>query len=120
MYLLQARLIVTSDLDKYLCQIYCCRYGQFTWEDHRPRTGAWKGTRGGQAYSFSGCDDNQTSADTSVLFTPKQCVLLPCFISYVYKTVGVLERGQMPTELELVLVLIGSMYISLTPLSFLA
>jgi len=28
--------------------------------------GAWKGTSGGEAFSFSGCDDNQTSADTSV------------------------------------------------------
>lgn len=60
---------IRSDLDKHSCRIYCCRFGQFTWEDHRPRNGAWKGTRGGQAYSFSGCDDHQTSADTSVLFT---------------------------------------------------
>lgn len=36
------------------------------WEDHRPRSGVWKGTSGGEAISFSGCDDNQTSADTSV------------------------------------------------------
>lgn len=36
------------------------------WEDHRPRSGRWKGTSGGEVISFSGCDDNQTSADTSV------------------------------------------------------
>lgn len=39
------------------------------WEDHRPRSGVWKGTSGGEAISFSGCDDNQTSADTSVTST---------------------------------------------------
>lgn len=37
------------------------------WEDHRPRSGRWKGTNGGEVISFSGCDDNQTSADTSVI-----------------------------------------------------
>ena len=36
------------------------------WEDHRPRNGVYKGTSGGEAFCFSGCDDNQTSADTSV------------------------------------------------------
>lgn len=36
------------------------------WEDHRPRSGVWKGTSGGDVISFSGCDDDQTSADTSV------------------------------------------------------
>lgn len=38
------------------------------WEDHRPRSGIWKGSRGGEVISFSGCDDHQTSADTSVSF----------------------------------------------------
>jgi len=28
----------------------------------------WKGTSGGEVISFSGCDDNQTSADTDVKF----------------------------------------------------
>lgn len=45
---------------------YGCRSGQYVWEDHRPRSGVWKGTSGGEAISFSGCDDDQTSADTSV------------------------------------------------------
>ena len=40
--------------------------GQYGWEDHRPRNGIWKGTSGGDAFCFSGCDDDQTSADTSV------------------------------------------------------
>lgn len=43
-----------------------CRSGKYVWEDHRPRSGVWKGTNGGEAISFSGCDDDQTSADTSV------------------------------------------------------
>lgn len=44
------------------------RSGQYLWEDHRPRSGIMKGTSGGEAISFSGCDDDQTSADTSVSF----------------------------------------------------
>lgn len=43
-----------------------CRTGRYSWEDHRPRSGAWKGTNGGEVISFSGCDDDQTSADTDV------------------------------------------------------
>eukprot|EP00268_Persea_americana_P046191 TRINITY_DN4750_c0_g1_i8.p1 TRINITY_DN4750_c0_g1~~TRINITY_DN4750_c0_g1_i8.p1 ORF type:complete len:360 (+),score=41.10 TRINITY_DN4750_c0_g1_i8:167-1246(+) len=49
----------------FLCRMN--RSGQYVWEDHRPRSGTWKGTNGGEAISFSGCDDNQTSADTSAL-----------------------------------------------------
>lgn len=49
----------------YLCRMD--RNGQYRWEDHRPRSGVWKGTNGGEAISFSGCDDHQTSADTSAL-----------------------------------------------------
>lgn len=44
------------------------RSGRYVWEDHRPRSGVWKGTSGGECISFSGCDDDQTSADTSVSF----------------------------------------------------
>ena len=44
------------------------RVGQYVWEDHRPASGLWKGTSGGEVISFSGCDDHQTSADTSVSF----------------------------------------------------
>ncbi|KAK4788980.1 hypothetical protein SAY86_020299 [Trapa natans] len=49
----------------YLCRM--SRSGQYIWEDHRPRSGMWKGTSGGEVISFSGCDDHQTSADTSAL-----------------------------------------------------
>ncbi|KAF6135481.1 hypothetical protein GIB67_015334 [Kingdonia uniflora] len=49
----------------FLCRM--SRSGQYVWEDHRPRSGVWKGTNGGEAISFSGCDDDQTSADTSAL-----------------------------------------------------
>lgn len=49
----------------FLCRMN--RSGQYVWEDHRPRSGIWKGSSGGEVISFSGCDDNQTSADTSAL-----------------------------------------------------
>ncbi|KAL9163634.1 hypothetical protein ABFS82_06G053900 [Erythranthe guttata] len=49
----------------YLCRMD--RSGRFAWEDHRPKSGTWKGTSGGEAISFSGCDDDQTSADTNAL-----------------------------------------------------
>lgn len=49
----------------FLCRMD--RSGRYAWEDHRPRSGTWKGTSGGEAISFSGCDDDQTSADTSAL-----------------------------------------------------
>ncbi|XP_075487681.1 metacaspase-1-like [Primulina tabacum] len=49
----------------FLCRMN--RSGQYAWEDHRPRSGVWKGTNGGEVISFSGCDDDQTSADTSAL-----------------------------------------------------
>ncbi|XP_011076545.1 metacaspase-1 [Sesamum indicum] len=49
----------------FLCRMD--RTGRYAWEDHRPRTGTWKGTSGGEAISFSGCDDDQTSADTAAL-----------------------------------------------------
>ncbi|KAF9623392.1 hypothetical protein IFM89_001312 [Coptis chinensis] len=49
----------------FLCRMD--RSGQYVWEDHRPRSGVWKGTNGGEVISISGCDDNQTSADTSAL-----------------------------------------------------
>ncbi|XP_059317976.1 metacaspase-1-like [Lycium ferocissimum] len=49
----------------YLCRMD--RTGRYAWEDHRPRSGAWKGTSGGEVISFSGCDDHQKSADTDSL-----------------------------------------------------
>ncbi|KAG8391474.1 hypothetical protein BUALT_Bualt01G0191500 [Buddleja alternifolia] len=50
---------------QFLCRMN--RSGHYVWEDHRPRSGVWKGSNGGEVISFSGCDDNQTSADTSAL-----------------------------------------------------
>ncbi|XP_072972597.1 metacaspase-1-like isoform X1 [Typha angustifolia] len=47
----------------YLCRI--SRTGYWQWEDHSPPTGEYKGTSGGLAILISGCDDHQTSADTS-------------------------------------------------------
>ncbi|OAY64338.1 Metacaspase-1 [Ananas comosus] len=53
----------------YLCRL--SRYklsffrGSYQWEDHSPPSGEYKGTSGGLAILISGCDDHQTSADTS-------------------------------------------------------
>ncbi|THU44616.1 hypothetical protein C4D60_Mb02t09260 [Musa balbisiana] len=49
----------------YLCRL--SRAGYYQWEDHNPPSGKWKGTNGGLAILISGCDDHQTSADTSAL-----------------------------------------------------
>ncbi|KAG5223304.1 metacaspase [Salix suchowensis] len=49
----------------FLCRMD--RNGEYVWEDHRPRTGEWKGTSGGEVFSFSSCDDDQTAADTPAL-----------------------------------------------------
>ncbi|CAN8325860.1 unnamed protein product [Cochlearia groenlandica] len=49
----------------YLCRMD--RLGKYDWEDHRPQSGMWKGTSGGEVFSFTGCDDDQTSADTPQL-----------------------------------------------------
>ncbi|KAI9080599.1 hypothetical protein K1719_037460 [Acacia pycnantha] len=43
------------------------RSGHCVWEDHRPRTGVWKGSNGGEVISFSACDDHQTCTDKSAL-----------------------------------------------------
>ncbi|EPS69427.1 hypothetical protein M569_05332 [Genlisea aurea] len=50
----------------YLCRMDS-RSGSYAWEDQRPRSGIWKGTSGGEAICFSGCDDDQVSADTAAL-----------------------------------------------------
>lgn len=73
---------------------FLCRMngsGQYVWEDHRPRSGRWKGTSGGEVFSFSGCDDNQTSADTSALSKVTSTgAMTYCFIQAV-------EQGQANT-----------------------
>ncbi|CAI9091946.1 OLC1v1027071C4 [Oldenlandia corymbosa var. corymbosa] len=70
----------------YLCRMD--RTGRYTWEDHRPRSGAWKGTSGGEAISFSGCDDDQTSADTDSLSKVTSTGAM------TYAFIEALERGQ--------------------------
>ncbi|XP_074283053.1 metacaspase-1-like [Silene latifolia] len=73
----------------FLCRMN--RSGQYVWEDHRPRNGRWKGTSGGEAISFSGCDDNQTSADTSALSKVTSTgAMTYCFIQAI-------ERGHAST-----------------------
>lgn len=48
----------------------CHSSGHYEWEDHRPTApGIYKGSNGGEVISISGCDDDQTSADTSVSLT---------------------------------------------------
>ncbi|KAK1261318.1 Metacaspase-1 [Acorus gramineus] len=70
----------------FLCRMN--RNGQYIWEDHRPRSGMWKGSSGGEAISFSGCDDDQTSADTSALSRITSTGAMTfCFIQAI-------ERGQ--------------------------
>ncbi|KAJ4957570.1 hypothetical protein NE237_024681 [Protea cynaroides] len=64
------------------------RSGQYVWEDQRPPSGVWKGTNGGEAISFSGCDDDQTSADTSALSRITSTgAMTYCFIQAI-------ERGE--------------------------
>eukprot|EP00262_Sarcandra_glabra_P009976 TRINITY_DN24818_c0_g1_i1.p1 TRINITY_DN24818_c0_g1~~TRINITY_DN24818_c0_g1_i1.p1 ORF type:complete len:365 (+),score=35.67 TRINITY_DN24818_c0_g1_i1:173-1267(+) len=73
----------------FLCRMN--RSGQYVWEDHRPRSGAWKGSNGGEVFSFSGCDDDQTSADTSALSKITSTGAMTfCFIQAI-------ERGQAAT-----------------------
>lgn len=73
----------------FLCRMN--RSGQYVWEDHRPRNGRWKGTSGGEAICFSGCDDDQTSADTSALSKVTSTgAMTYCFIQAI-------ERGQART-----------------------
>ncbi|GMH21632.1 hypothetical protein Nepgr_023474 [Nepenthes gracilis] len=73
----------------FLCRMN--RSGQYVWEDHRPRSGAWKGSNGGEVISFSGCDDDQTSADTSSLARITSTgAMTYCFIQAI-------ERGHAST-----------------------
>lgn len=70
----------------YLCRMD--RNGRNTWEDHRPRNGTWKGTSGGEAISFSGCDDDQTSADTALLSKVTSTGVM------TFAFIQAIERGQ--------------------------
>ncbi|XP_031094987.1 metacaspase-1-like [Ipomoea triloba] len=70
----------------YLCRME--RTGRYAWEDHRPRSGAWKGTSGGEVISFSGCDDDQTAADTDSLSKVTSTGAM------TFSLIQAIERGQ--------------------------
>ncbi|XP_023890858.2 metacaspase-1 [Quercus suber] len=66
----------------FLCRMN--RAGQYIWEDHRPRSGVWKGTSGGELISFSSCEDDQTSAESSALSkTTSTGAMTYCFIQAI-------------------------------------
>lgn len=73
----------------FLCRMD--RSGRYIWEDHRPRSGVWKGTSGGEVISFSGCDDNQTSADTPALSQVTSTGAM------TYSFIQAIERGHAAT-----------------------
>ncbi|KAM3682854.1 hypothetical protein ACJW31_12G102600 [Castanea mollissima] len=73
----------------FLCRMD--RTGRYVWEDHRPRSGVWKGTSGGEVISFSGCDDDQTSADTAALSR------ITSTGAMTYSFIQAIERGQATT-----------------------
>ncbi|XP_062092257.1 metacaspase-1-like [Humulus lupulus] len=73
----------------FLCRMD--RSGKYVWEDHRPRSGVWKGTKGGEVISFSGCDDNQTSADTSAMSK------ITSTGAMTYSFIQAIERGHATT-----------------------
>ncbi|KAJ4774110.1 Metacaspase-1 [Rhynchospora pubera] len=76
----------------FLCRMN--RSGQYMWEDHRPRSGVWKGTSGGEAISFSGCDDDQTSADTAALSKITSTGAMTfCFIQAIERSQGMMTYG---------------------------
>ena len=57
------------------------RQGAWAWEDQRRRV--HKGTAGGECICFSGCDDDQTSADTSSLSNATVGALTFAFIQAI-------------------------------------
>jgi hypothetical protein len=90
----------------FLCRIG--RNGYPQWEDHRPPSGAWKGTSGGQAVLFSGYSDGKinfavVSDDPYICklpfsylalssYLPQLIYLLYIFI-YVYADAGCCRLG---------------------------
>ncbi|OMO52325.1 Zinc finger, LSD1-type [Corchorus olitorius] len=73
----------------FLCRMD--RNGKYVWEDHRPRSGMWKGTSGGEVISFSGCDDHQTAADTQSL------ARITSTGAMTYSFIQAIERGHATT-----------------------
>ncbi|KAF3336068.1 metacaspase-1-like isoform X1 [Carex littledalei] len=83
----------------FLCRMD--RNGHYVWEDHRPRSGVWTGTSGGEAISFSGCDDHQTSADTAALSKITSTGAMTfCFIQAIEKSQGMMTYGSILTSMR--------------------
>uniref|UniRef100_A0A7N0VLG3 Peptidase C14 caspase domain-containing protein n=1 Tax=Kalanchoe fedtschenkoi TaxID=63787 RepID=A0A7N0VLG3_KALFE len=73
----------------FLCRMN--RWGKYAWEDHRPVSDAWTGTSGGEAFSFSGCDDHQKSKDTMALSKVETTGAM------TYSFIQAIEHGQAST-----------------------
>lgn len=82
--------------------------GLYVWEDQRPPTGTWKGTSGGEAFCFSGCDDNQTSADTPALATMTYTGSATYTGAMTYCFIQAIERGNARTYRDLLLAMRNS------------
>ncbi|PRQ57130.1 putative Caspase-like domain-containing protein [Rosa chinensis] len=55
--------------------------GNYEWDDHRPKSGVYKGASGGEVICISGCDDHQTSEETPSI--PTTGVMTSCFIQAI-------------------------------------
>ncbi|CAM6106057.1 unnamed protein product [Calypogeia fissa] len=78
--------------------LYHIDYGR--WEDQRSYR-SYKGTNGGEAYSFSGCDDDQTSADTSALSKVTSTGAMTfCFIQAVERSRGTVTYGSLLNDMR--------------------
>ncbi|XP_076886689.1 metacaspase-1-like [Bidens hawaiensis] len=66
----------------FLCRM--TQSGHYSWEDHRPKSGLWKGSNGGEVFCISACDDHQKSDDTTVLSKVASTgVMTFCFIQAI-------------------------------------
>eukprot|EP00899_Mesostigma_viride_P025877 jgi/Mesvir1/6474/Mv19548-RA.1 len=62
------------------------RQGRMAWQDEGTASRKYKGTRGGAAYCFSGCGDDDVSADTSALSKVASTgAMTYCFVEAVEK-----------------------------------
>ncbi|KVH97156.1 Peptidase C14, caspase catalytic [Cynara cardunculus var. scolymus] len=79
----------------FLCRMNSS--GQYVWEDHRPKSGIWKGSSGGDVISISGCDDDQTSADTSVSFKEQALSKITSTGAMTFCFIQAIEHGNAST-----------------------
>lgn len=77
----------------YLCRMD--RTGQYTWEDHRPPSKIWKGSKGGEIICISGCDDDQSSMDTVVMAKDASTGAM------TFSFIQAIENGQAKTYADL-------------------